>query len=313
MTAYRKNHLESEPELSHRHSMEHSNVADGNSIINLSDISKPATVLIEKISSAVGIVFEPHRVKRMARAEAEANKIKMLSRIELNEIEDRAIERFVSQEARKQENIESITAQAAGMLPQDAEVTDLDEDWIAHFFKQCDTVSNKQMQTLWASLLSGEATKPGKYSKRTVDFISTMNKSDAELFSNLCAFIWAIGEPTIIVMDFNHSSYTKGGVDFAALKHLDAIGLISFEPSSGYITEGFKTHVDVSYYGQTLRLGFKKETTKLPIGSVLLTNLGKELITLCHSIANPEHFHHVKESWSKHGITVSTLTNGEGI
>jgi hypothetical protein len=30
-------------------------MADGNSVINLGDLAKPATVLIEKISSAVGV------------------------------------------------------------------------------------------------------------------------------------------------------------------------------------------------------------------------------------------------------------------
>jgi len=81
-------------------------MADGNSLINLGDLSKPATVLIEKVSSAVGIIYEPYHIKRKARAEAEAEKIKAIARIELTELEQRAVNRFVHQEARKQSNIE---------------------------------------------------------------------------------------------------------------------------------------------------------------------------------------------------------------
>jgi hypothetical protein len=74
-------------------------VSEGNSVINLGDLSRPATVLIEKVSAAVGAIYEPYHVKRMARAEAEAEKIKAIAKIELTEIQQRAVERFVHQEA----------------------------------------------------------------------------------------------------------------------------------------------------------------------------------------------------------------------
>ena len=67
-------------------------MADGGALINLGELSKPATILVEKVCNAVGIIYEPTRVKRMARAEAEAEKIKTVARIELSEIEHRALE-----------------------------------------------------------------------------------------------------------------------------------------------------------------------------------------------------------------------------
>ena len=97
-------------------------MTDGNSLINLGNLSKPATVLIEKVSAAVGAIYAPYHVKRMARAEVEAEKIKAIGKIDLTEIEQRAVERFVHQETRKQSNIEQITAQAAASLTQDAKV-----------------------------------------------------------------------------------------------------------------------------------------------------------------------------------------------
>jgi len=47
-----------------------------NSVLNLGEISKPANTLINKISEAVGGVFMPFQIIRVAKAEAEAAIIK---------------------------------------------------------------------------------------------------------------------------------------------------------------------------------------------------------------------------------------------
>lgn len=283
-------------------------MSEGNSLINLGDLSKPATALIEKVSAAVGAIYEPYHVKRMARAEAEAEKIKAIARIELTEIEQRAVERFVHQEARKQANIEQITAQAAASLPPDARVEDLEEDWVAHFFKQCDTVSDKEMQSLWARLLSGEATQPGTFSKRTVDFTSTIDKKDATLFTAFCQFVWMIGEPAPLIYESTDEIYTKQGITFAALKHLDAIGLISFESVSGYGRTGFGKYAHVFYYGQPTLIEFGGDSNnRLDVGHVLLTNIGKELVPICGSSRNDDFYHYVIRKWFERGLVLSSV------
>ena len=75
-------------------------MTNGNSLINLGDISNPATVLIEKISDAVGAVFLPLQIKRIARAEVESEKIRALGEIKLSEIQERALCRMIHQEGR---------------------------------------------------------------------------------------------------------------------------------------------------------------------------------------------------------------------
>lgn len=79
---------------------------DGNSIINFGDLSKPATVLIEKLSDAFGGYFKPYQMKRVAKAEAEAEIIKAQAQIEITDMQRRALGRFVVEEAKKQDNIE---------------------------------------------------------------------------------------------------------------------------------------------------------------------------------------------------------------
>ena len=283
-------------------------MSEGGSLINLGDLSKPATVLVEKVCNAVGIIYEPVHIKRKARAEAEAEKIKALVRVELSEIEHRAVERLVHQETRKQENIEQITAQAAATLPDDAKVQDLDEDWIAHFFKQCDTVSDKEMQSLWARLLSGEATTPGTFSKRTVDFISSIDKKDAALFTKFCQFVWVLGDVSPFIYEIDNEVYTKQGINFDVLKHLDAIGLISFEALGGYARKGFGKYAHAFYYGRPTLIEFPAdEKNQMATGHALLTATGKELVPVCGSVKNEEFYLYVVRKWSQEGLILSSI------
>ncbi|MFI8382995.1 DUF2806 domain-containing protein [Pseudomonas sp. NPDC079086] len=283
-------------------------MSDGNSIINLGDLAKPATILIEKVSNAVGVLYEPRRIKKKAEAEAAAEKIKALAGIELSEIQQRGIERLVHQEARKQENIEAITAQAAKAIPLDAQTEKLEEDWVAHFFEKCDTVSDKQMQSLWSSLLAGEATKPGTYSKRTIDFVASMDKKDAELFTNFCQFIWMIGDVTPLIFDVDNEIYTKHGINFSSLKHLDAIGLISFESVSGYKRLRLPMKAVIYYYGNPTILEFSKENdNELQTGKAFLTQAGVELVNICGSKANQDFYHYAIEKIAKQGIILSSI------
>ena len=283
-------------------------MSGGGSLINFGDLSKPATILVEKVCNAVGIIYEPTRIKRRARAEAEAEQIKALAGIELRNIEHRAIERLVHQEARKQENIESITAEAAAALPESAKVAELDEDWVAHFFKQCDTVSDKEMQSLWARLLSGEATSPGTFSKRTVDFISTIDKKDAALFTALCQFIWVIGEPNPLIFEIDNEIYKQQGITFASLKHLDAIGLISFESVSGYARTGFPKYGRAFYYGLPTTIEFSSDANnQMRIGHALLTNTGRELVGISGSQRSQAFYEYVVAKWFNDGLVLSSI------
>jgi Protein of unknown function (DUF2806). len=283
-------------------------MAEGYSLINLGELSKPATVLVEKVCNAVGIIYEPTRIRRQANADADAEKIKALAGIELRDIEQRAIERFVRQETRKQNNIESITAQAASALPPNANVEALDEDWVAHFFKQCDTVSDKEMQSLWARLLSGEATKPGTFSRRTVEFISTIDKKDATLFTAFCQFVWVIGTVTPLIYDVDSEIYMKQGINFVALKHLDAIGLISFESVSGYRKRGFPKDAVVLYFGRPTAIEFSQDAgNNLEVGHALLTSVGSELAPICGAVQNQEFYVSVADRWIKQGLILTSL------
>ena len=273
---------------------------DETSLLNIGDLSKPATVLIERISDAVGGIFKPWQTKRVAQAEAEAEKIRALAKIEITELQQRALERFVVEEEIKQKNIESITAKAVPQLEETATPQDIENDWIANFFDKSRLISDEEMQDLWARVLAGEANAPGTYSKRTVNALSSLDKSDALLFQKLCNFGWFLGKLYPLIYDTRATIYTNHGISFASIKHLDAIGLISYENVGSYSLIELPKKINVTYYGTPINIEFEKEEqNELSVGYVMLTKVGQELAPICGSNPIPEFFDYTIEHWAK--------------
>jgi hypothetical protein len=258
---------------------------NNNMPINLGDLTKPATVLIEKISGAIGGILKPYQIKRIAKAEAEADVIRALAKIKISKMQRRALRRFVEEETKKQANIEAVTAKAIPHLRQEAHPENIEDDWITNFFDKCRLISDSQMQSLWSRVLAGEANFPGSYSKRTVNFMSTLDKRDAGLFTKLCTFGWVIGEFSPLIYDFEDEIYKKHEITFNTLKHLDSIGLIQFETLTRYSRGGLPKQPVVHYYGAPTVLDFlnKESNNEVDIGHVLLTSIGNELAPICGS------------------------------
>lgn len=282
-------------------------MSDGNSLINIGELSKPATVLIEKIADAVGGIFEPYQIKRIARAEAEAGLIQAQGQIEVSDLQRRAVQRFVAEEAKKQQNMESIASKALPQLGDSSKPQDVNDDWMANFFDKCRIVSDEEMQQIWAKVLAGEANSPGTYSKRTVNFLSSLDKGDASQFSKLCGFGWQIGGASVLIYDEKDPIYAAGGVNFSVLSHLDDIGLISFEHLTGFKRMGFPKHMRVFYYGEPIDIAFPKETgNDLETGKVLLTQTGQQMAPICGSEPVPGFLDYVLYRWNEKGLFLSS-------
>jgi hypothetical protein len=93
--------------------------------------------------------FEPQRIKRLAKAEVEANKSRALGDIEVSELQRRVLQRLAVEEGVRQPNIETITRLAIEDVKPDAKPENIDPDWIAHFFDRSRLISDAEMQTFW--------------------------------------------------------------------------------------------------------------------------------------------------------------------
>lgn len=286
-------------------------MSDQAPLVNIGELARPATVLIEKISDAIGGVFKPYQMKRIAQAEAEVYKTKAVTQIEITELQRRGMQRLFIEEAKKQNNIESITAKALPQLGAEADPKQVEDDWITHFFDRCRLISDDQMQGLWAKVLAGEANSPGKYSKRTVSLLGSLDKSDATLFTKLCGFAWIHGTIIPLVYDNNNDIdndiYNRHGINFDTLKHLDEIGLVSFSSIGGYRHAHLPKRVQLLYYGTPIIIEFvKDDDNDLDIGQVLLSKAGRELAPICGPKPVPDFLDYVIGEWSKKGYVTSS-------
>ncbi|MGB5988386.1 MAG: DUF2806 domain-containing protein [Marinifilaceae bacterium] len=200
-----------------------------NDILGLGKVL-PIDKLINIVTNSVGRVSKPYfdkkdvdtkayEIKKLAEARAEEMKIiatavkenfQITGGIEYKEekisisspkelkfdnlinspIEERIQDRLDFQEAKKQINIESITAYAAEELKDESNVTDepLDEDWTTRFFRIAEEVSNEEMQALWGKILAGEIKQPKTYSLRTLELIRNLSKNEADTFMKIANF-----------------------------------------------------------------------------------------------------------------------------
>jgi hypothetical protein len=274
-----------------------------NPIISLGELSKPATVLIQKISDAVGGLFKPYQIIRVAKAEAEAERIRADGQTQISDLQRRAFYRWLDEEAKKQHNIEEITRQALPEVKEESQPEKIEDDWITNFFDKCRLISDSQMQQLWSRVLAGEANAPGTYSRRTVNFLSSLDKTDAWLFTQLCALGWMIDEQLVpVVYDTFAGVYLRHGIGFNTLSHLASIGLIQFHNLDGFLRLGLPRLTTASYYGQPVRLTFSSDANNsMDIGKVMLTKIGQELAPICGSKPDQDFFHYVVNHWKQRG------------
>ncbi|AOE85850.1 DUF2806 domain-containing protein [Pseudomonas sp. TCU-HL1] len=292
-------------------------MGENKSMTDISSLSEPAVRLIEKISNAVGVLYEPTRIVRLAAAEAHADLIKFNSRRQLSQLEQRAVSSFLQRETVKQENIESITGFALDTMSADATPEELDDTWLAYFFRQCELIKNKDMQKVWGQILAREAEGDSAFSLRTISALALMNHSDAEMFSRFCQFVALIdGNPELLIFDVNDKFYRDAGVNFGETIHLQSIGLVTYS-DTGY-TLNVTKHVvrddfyqedflyTLSYFDQNLSLRYpliedgilRRDEILLSTGQVNLTEVGRELFYIC-SARPKDGFVGYYEKWLK--------------
>jgi len=275
-------------------------MSSDNPIINLGKLSKPATVLIEKIADAVGGLFKPYQIVRVAKAEAEAERIRADSQLEISDLQRRAFYRWLDEEARKQQNIEEITRGALPQLDDKSQPEKVEDDWIVNFFDKCRLISDAEMQRLWSRVLAGEANAPGCYSKRTVNFLSSLDKADAELFTQLCTFTWVIESIVPLIYDFKGEIYKKHRITFESLIHLESIGLIQLDYLLNFRSSELPKIFTASYYGKAVELEFQKGAeNEINVGSALFTKIGAELAPICGAQPDAEFYEYVMSKWNQ--------------
>lgn len=254
----------------------------------------PASVFIEKISTAIEGGLKPWQIRRVATAENTIALAKAENDDKITQIQERAALRVAAEEIRNQRNIEAPIIKALSNIREGARPAEMDDDWLANFFDKCRLVSNEEMQNLWAQVLAGEANVPGSFSPRTVNFLATLNQKEAQLFRRFCSYNWTDNEGIICPIIFLSNDEMPVSITQNELIHLQSIGLITYH--YGAFRTGGKTlwvdKANLTYHGKSITAEFvRKENDShsqpnIYLGGVTLTQLGVELASICDPIVD---------------------------
>ena len=172
---------------------------------------------------------------------------------------------------------------------------------IRNFFDKSRIVADSEMQILWSRVLASEANAPGTYSKRAVNFLSDLDKTEASLFSRLCGFCWNIAGEIPLIFDTRAEIYNISDMNFETLCHLESIGFIHFNGVGNFTLNGLSKTFMVTYFGMALLLDMpKNENNSFNIGHVRFTKIGQELRTICDSEPVDGFFDYVMDRWKEY-------------
>ena len=198
---------------------------------DLAGIGKIGARLIEKISDATGVLYEPTRIVRRAKAEARAEIMRAETDVEITDIRQRAAQRFINEQILYQTNMEAIIEKATSRISDEASPESMGNDWLLNFFDKCRMVSEDEMQELWARVLAGEAERPGTISARTLNILQSLDQETAVLFQILCSLSISSEHeedarvPTL-GLNVGHNRFREYGLDYRSIATLIEYGLI---------------------------------------------------------------------------------------
>lgn len=204
------------------------------------------------------------------------------------ETAQRAMDVLVRKEYRKQINREAVAAamvedmRELGQNPEAGNAAlpqaELDEDWLNVFERYAEDASSERLQGLWGRVLAGEIRRPGRFSSRTLRFLSEFSQADALTFETFAKSAFGDAAPKSLVVPHERK-------DIRDLIYLEANGLI--QGVSGNGLERTLT-LDANGFGilaeGDLRIVLKGEPNfRIVRDVIVLTPLGQELLGLVTS------------------------------
>lgn len=200
----------------------------------------------------------------------------------------RAMNVLVRKEYRKQTNREAVAAAMVEDMREHASeaadgassppAAELDEDWLNLFERYVEDASSDRLQGLWGRVLAGEIRKPGRFSARTLRFLSEFSQADALSFEVFAKNAFGDAAPKKLVMPSDKE-------DIRHLINLEASGLIQGVSGTGlHRIMTFNENGNVFILENEIVICLKGDPgSVVRQGIVALTPLGQELLSLIRS------------------------------
>lgn len=266
----------------------------------LEHLSRPATLLIEKISAAIGVLYQPRHIRQIAQAEADAALITAKGEIAVDDLHRRALVRWVHEEAQKQANIEDIAERTVPLLEHNATPEQIDDDWLRMLFEKARHISNPDMQALWARVLARQANRSGAISIHALHTLALMDQNDAQYFMRACQLVAHIDDkPYMIVMNDRSSFVLSGGTTWTEFRRLAELGLIRIPGTFSFHTTTLPDPFTIRYGGKCGQMKFTQFNNMTAItGYIELTSIGWQLFSAIPVEPLPGFWPHLRERWT---------------
>lgn len=237
-----------------------------------------ANLLIEKISKAIGYLYDPDGLIPARRNFSSSLLQQITNNPDMNPIEKAALCNEISFIIKKHKNQGEIIKLAAHLLDEQSKPENIAEDWMFYFFEKIGNASTEMLKILWANILVHEANHPSSVSKRLIHNISIMSCQDAMDFINLSVFCFYdkryknMAHPIVFVKDRMYD-YKTFGITEEVLHKLQLFSLIETNYENGFVFHNAKR---LLYTNHNIML----RSSLIPAGYVKLTDDGQILLSV---------------------------------
>jgi hypothetical protein len=199
----------------------------------------------------------------------------------------RRADRMFHEMAQEQNNLEAITSRALDLIESqpNAMISTLDMDWVLRFAEYAQKISDKEVQELWARILSFSATEQkSKMSPASLLLMSQLDRRAASDFETFCLYNSAFGVfPSSLTISVGNEQALRylaevGFVEMITGKHLRILNFI-IEPNVHGRTDiekvaEFEFYV-LSVRGREICNAIFRETSIRPSGDDLVRALAE--------------------------------------
>lgn len=188
--------------------------------------------------------------------------------------------------------------------PQTPPDREIDEDWLFAWRDYAGKVSAEDLQRLWGSVLAGEVKSPGKYSIRTLEFLKTLSKPEADVISKIARY--AIDG---IIAREQKQYLDDKGLTFGQLLQMQEMGVVSGVEALG-LTKAQKTAVEGKFIrallsnGKALIVEHDDPAKILSLEAYRLTEVGSQILGLGSFEPDLEYLRLVGKQIVSQGFTV---------
>lgn len=226
-------------------------------------------------------------------------------------IVEMATEALIRKAYRKDSNVKAVASHAIEELranaddiaePTDEGQPEVDLDWLNLFERYAEDASSERMQNLWGRILAGEIRRPGRFSLRTLRYVSEISQKEAALFASYSKFFVEKWAPKKLIIPAEKP-------DISDLLVLEENGLIQGVSGLGLsISRTAPAHGYILFTEQDKTLALKvNPSQELTFDVVILTDLGAQLIELLTDRDRIEIFSQVAEGYRSDNIKAAYI------